>query len=116
MTTNRRVAADIINGVGRQALALRFDALAAQVRADWHEPDEQGVGAIVFGRRLDNAFGSYINPNEPESQSEIVIVLTKNGEPHCTRNLASVLAEAAAYRRAVQSRQLEPSNVHGPGL
>lgn len=112
----RRDVVDALKGVGYKANAERFDALAKMVRADWHEPDEQGVGAFVFGQHLDNAFGDYIESDCLERQAEIVVVLIENGNPYCARNLATLLSEAAAYRRAVQDHKLEPADCGGPSL
>ncbi len=115
--TDRREVADALPPFTHgQANIERFDIIAKMVRDDWHEADEQGIEAIVLGRRLDNAFGDYLDPNEPEHLAEIVVVLTENGNPYCVRNLATVLSEAAAYRRAVQNNQLDPADCGGPSL
>lgn len=106
--------ARVIGGIGRQAMALRFDALALEMQSDWHEPIEQGVSVVVFGTEFDNAHGCYIDLNQPEGDSEIVVVLMKNGAAHCSRNLASLMAEAAAYRRGVKVGKINPSDVFGP--
>lgn len=112
----RRDVVDALKDVDYKENTERFDIVGTMLRTDWHEPDEQGIGALVFGRELDNAFGDYIDPDEPEHLSEIVVVLTKNGNPYCARSLATVLSEAAAYRRAVRDSKLSPTDVNGPSL
>ena len=67
------------------------------VRADWHEPNEQGVSARVVGTKLDNACGDHISAHALElGYQEIVIVLDhgKVGDPFKI-NLATLLALAA---------------------
>lgn len=41
------------------------------LRADWHEPDEQGIVARVVGSRLDNAFGPRSAPGMPLVDAEV---------------------------------------------
>lgn len=65
------------------------------VRADWHEPDEQGVSARVVGDHLDNAMGSTATDNVGEYN----VVITREddeGEPQdfAVVNLATLLAFA----------------------
>ena len=56
-------------------------------RQDWHEPDEQGIEAIVHGSRLDNACGDSLK------SGELVIGLSaSNSMEHVTINLADLLA------------------------
>jgi hypothetical protein len=88
------------------------------LRANWHEPDEQGVSARVVGTNLDNAFGSHghdfdnamYTGAEPSSTfsnlftgHELRVVLEVEGyddgeaftEEKAVINLASLLAWAA---------------------
>jgi hypothetical protein len=58
------------------------------LRLDWHEPDESGIDAMVKGNHLDNAFG------EDKNSSELVVILTKDGEEYYRINLATLLAVA----------------------
>lgn len=58
------------------------------LRADWHEPDEQGVSARVVGDHLDNAMGSTIEHNV----GELNVVLTVNGRDDAVVNLATLLS------------------------
>ena len=66
-----------------------------KMRLDWHEPDEQGITAVVIGTSFDNAFGE--DDRVGMSEPEIVIEL-KDDEGESVRiNLATLLA-AATYR------------------
>lgn len=82
-----------------------FDQLSQKTRADWHEPDEQEISAIVIGRTLDNAFGDTVMDGD---DGEFNVVLFHYGEPVCVRNLATLLAEASAYRRAIRNGLIKP--------
>lgn len=87
-----------------------------EVRPDWHEPDEQGLTADVFGRSFDNAgswpldradsagapFGRTYSI-EPERSTEMYVVLYQSPpglgagtypEPVAAVNLASLFAWA----------------------
>ncbi len=72
---------------------LRAFAEKYHLREDWHEPDEQGVSAVVRGRELDNAFGDG-GGFEGERPFEKVVVLKVNGEDTLQINLATLLALA----------------------
>ena len=65
----------------------------ADLRFDWHEPDEVGVTAIVTGRTFDNALG-----NRPDSGEMVVTLLRYNGL-RLDINLASLFALATAPHR-----------------
>lgn len=83
------------------------------VRKDWHEPDEQGLTAQVFGQSFDNAgfWGEGVDAQMRYSGSEeLHVVLYKEdldddcdecGRPHIDRepiamiNLATLLAWAS---------------------
>ena len=76
------------------------------LRPDWHEPDEQGVGARVIGTHLDNAFGAMAGRRvgmDGHDFTEFNVVLTvedDDGVPQdaAVVNLASLLAIAAVAR------------------
>ena len=67
------------------------------MRSDWHEPDEQGVGARVIGTHLDNAMGSTTRHEHADWGGEFNIVLTHEGEDRAVVNLATLLSWAAQY-------------------
>lgn len=77
------------------------------LRPDWHEPDEQGVGARVIGTHLDNAFGATAGRRlaiDGHDFTEFNVVLTvedDEGDPQdaAVVNLASLLAIAARSRK-----------------
>lgn len=86
---------------GGQALA-EF-ARRYGMRPDWHEPDEQGVGARVIGTHLDNAFGAEAGRRVHSGHdfTEFNVVLTvedEDGNPQDRGvvNLATLLSIAAA--------------------
>lgn len=72
---------------------------AHRMRLDWHEPDEQGIGAYVIGNQLDNAMGPTVDRNF----SELNVVLAEERdsegsvttfEPVAVVNLATLLSWA----------------------
>ena len=66
-----------------------------KVRHDWHEPDEQGLTARVYGDSFDNAMGpGYWYGPEPK-RAELYIELFKDGVPIAQINLATLLAWAS---------------------
>lgn len=73
------------------------------LRHDWHEPDEQGVGARVIGTHLDNAFGAQAGrhvTSDGHDFTEFNVVLTVEDDEGVPRdaavvNLASLLAIAS---------------------
>lgn len=73
------------------------------VRSDWHEPDEQGVTAVVHGTELDNAgfwgfefaIHAQDEPRYAPSQ-ELWIELRHDSKPVAEVNLADLLAWATA--------------------
>ena len=79
---------------------LRDLARRLGVRADWHEPDEQGVSARVIGTRLDNAHGS--DPEPPYTtttdRAEINVLITQEDDEGVQRDIAVVnLATLLAF-------------------
>lgn len=92
--------------------------LAAElgVRHDWHEPDEQGITARVFGDSFDNAMGpGYFYGTPPDEHCELTVELKRLeyddhgqavvGEPIAQINLATLLAWAS---QPVQSETTDP--------
>jgi hypothetical protein len=66
---------------------------------DWHEPDNGGINAIVWGTKLDNA-GFAAHPYAPEQHhNEITVYLTKDDAVIGCINLATLLALAADNHR-----------------
>ena len=68
------------------------------VRNDWHEPDEQGVDARVYGQSFDNAgfWGPSLAPYQ--SHTEQHVVLYKGGRPVAAVNLATLFAWATGLQ------------------
>lgn len=78
-------------------------AARLEVRADWHEPDEQGVNARIVGTHLDNAMGSTVHLRDA-GHGEFNVILTQEderGEPQeiAVVNLATLLAIASGTLR-----------------
>lgn len=84
-----------------------------RVRPDWHEPDEQGLTADVFGRSFDNA-GTWpldraagpaagrAYSSDPERSTEMYVVLYQSDDssgttrtPMAAVNLATLFAWAS---------------------
>lgn len=66
-------------------------------RFDMHEPDEQGIEAVVVGTHLDNAIGTNFGPTQWfENTAELMVGITRTGEERETRwfNLADLIALA----------------------
>jgi hypothetical protein len=85
---------------------LRRLAAELHMRADWHEPEEQGVTAEVRGKNFDNAgFWGYSWRTRPEvyqlpedhpdlASGEIYVTLYKEDKPVAEVNLATLFALA----------------------
>ena len=82
-------------------IVRRLRAVTVGCQRDMHEPDEQGVFALVFGTNLDNAFGNHIDAGLLEKGShEIVVIIDQYEEDqygelvhaHDVFNLADLLA------------------------
>lgn len=69
----------------------RLNKITAKCREDMHEPDEQGIEAIVTGTHLDNAMGD--NPNYNCCEFTIRLRNT-NTEEYEWFNLATLIALA----------------------
>ena len=68
-------------------------------RVDMHEPDEQGIEAVVVGTHLDNAIGTNFGPPQWfENTAELMVGITRTGDDYRreTRwfNLADLIALA----------------------
>lgn len=81
-------------------------AAELKVRDDWHEPDEQGITAAVFGDNFDNAMGpGYFYGTPPDEHCELTVELRRfeyddhgqpvEGEPIAQINLATLLSWAS---------------------
>lgn len=99
-------AVPALNGLeGNETVAEMLAEFAREhsLRPDWHEPDEQGVGARVIGTHLDNAMGANAGRTvAPDGHdfTEFNVVLTvedEDGVPQdaAVVNLATLLAVAA---------------------
>lgn len=50
-------------------------------RVDMHEPDEQGIEAVVVGTHLDNAIGTDFGPTQWfENTAELMVGITRTSE------------------------------------
>lgn len=77
------------------------------MRDNWHEPDEQNIGARIIGTHLDNAMGSTIRYESTDWGGEFNVVLTRDVFDYETNqvertdlavvNLATLLSWAADY-------------------
>ena len=78
----------------------RLLRVTRECRPDMHEPDEQGVKAVVTGNHLDNAMGDSV----AGSCGEFVVTIHRDGSKSESFNLASLIALARigadAQRRA----------------
>lgn len=73
----------------------RLKEFTEDCREDMHEPDEQGIEAVVIGDHLDNAFGEQIGEVGIErGYHEFVVVLWKNHTEKMRINLATLIALA----------------------
>ena len=70
----------------------RLRDITSDCRPDMHEPDEQGISAVVFGNHLDNAMG-----NDPtRNHGEFLVGITRDGCQTEWFNLATLIAMARA--------------------
>lgn len=67
------------------------------VRDDWHEPDEEGVDAVVRGNSFDNAgfWPEGISLERGRKLLEKHVVIKQNGKEVAVINLATLLAMAS---------------------
>lgn len=82
----------------QDAQALAEFANQHGLREDWHEPDEQNIGARIIGTHLDNAMGSSTHFEHVE-HGEFNIVLTVDGGDAAVVNLATLLSWATERLR-----------------
>lgn len=78
-------------------------ALARELgtRKDWHEPDEQGLTASLFGTTFDNA-GFWASADYRDlGYEEIHVILYKNDHAVAAVNLATLFAWAAESKGAL---------------
>jgi hypothetical protein len=64
------------------------------VRPDWHEPDEQGVSAVVYGQSFDNAGFWDDQRSAGLMHEEMYVILYVGGSPAASVNLATLFAWA----------------------
>ena len=84
---------------------MTFEATQHKLRAfalrhrltNWHEPDEQDIGAYVTGTKLDNAMGDTQIEVPGVVDDELRVILTYEGAPEVSFSLATILALAAGY-------------------
>ena len=77
---------------------LAFFANEVGTRLDWHEPGEQSLKALVFGRDFDNA-GFWGEPTYEYYTNELHVVLYIQEYPVISVNLATLFAWATDQRR-----------------
>lgn len=63
-------------------------------RPDMHEPDEQGISALIVGDHLDNAMWEEIKYHDTFTYQEYVVVLKKEWGWQLKINLATLIALA----------------------
>lgn len=75
-------------------MKARLNMATAGCNEEMHEPDEQGVSALVVGQKLDNAMGNEIIPEAiSQGWQEYVVILNNNGKTEAF-NLACLIALA----------------------
>lgn len=74
------------------------------LRPDWHEPDEQDIGARVYGTQLDNAMGAGYVAGDGIDTGELNVVLYRIPDSHdeptedlAVVNLANLLSWATQH-------------------
>jgi hypothetical protein len=75
--------------------SLKTFAKQLGVRGSWHEPDEQGVTAVVTGKRFDNA--------NLAGGDEKFVIIKQNGKPVFKINLAMLFAYATGYDEVIKN-------------
>src|SRR5690554_7790240 len=84
---------------------LAYFANEVGTRLDWHEPDEQDLTALHFGRSFDNAGFWGTSANAYQSLvNEQHIVLYINEFPVIAVNLATLFARSEEHTSELQSR------------
>lgn len=92
-----------------EAMRLAQFADRHGMRLDWHEPDAQGVQAVVMGKSFDNAMG--IDKDAAGHFIEKVVVLVADGD-EVVVNLANLLA-LVTYQQRKMKRMEELLDKHG---
>jgi hypothetical protein len=88
--------------------AKRLLEYTKECRDDMHEPDEQGISAIVLGTKLDNAFGDRIVLDPLEKGYQEIVVILENFDYKIERfNLASLIAMARIGAQTILKEEKE---------
>jgi hypothetical protein len=66
------------------------------IAADWHEPGEKGINAVVSGKSFDNA-GFWPLEEATFTVLEKHVILSKDGKKIAAVNLATLFAWATGY-------------------
>lgn len=85
----------------RQKMLARF-ATRKKLRIDWHEPDEDGVTAVVMGKSFDNAFGDDGRGMDGKYIEKVVILRDEHSGEEVRINLATLFAIATYKLRYVR--------------
>ena len=100
MTIERTLKEGAMDQYTRDRLA-RLLEITKDCRDDMHEPDEQGISAIVLGNHLDNAMGDYPEimkrtwaEDGPSPHMEYVVCLQNEINEQVWINLATLIALA----------------------
>ena len=107
--TRKRMLAEALNLDTKNSEWDVFRSLV-DTRHDWHEPDEQGLSAIVTGTILDNAMGDRISHEldiikDNPGTDEIRVHIRKDDSHFCSLNLATLLAVAQVGLEEIMSVQ-----------
>ena len=98
-------------------------AITKGCRYDMHEPDEQGLTAIVTGLHLDNSFGNQrtLVKESPEAE-EIIVTLRRTGEEgdagwysqtQINRATLIALARKAAFHPTYTAQDMKQARKEG---
>ena len=86
-----------------EKLRDRLCAFLQECRGDMHEPDEQGISAVVVGDHLDNAYGTHISEAHIVGGFQEYVVILKNTNREVLKiNLADLIALARQRRKDVK--------------
>lgn len=80
-----------------------LNALARELglSGDWHEPDDVGVTAEVYGMSFDNAGFWADGRSDGKRYEEMYVELRKDSEPVAVVNLATLFSWAANPRKEI---------------
>ena len=73
---------------------------------DMHEPDEEGITAVVFGDSFDNAFGEAIMDEGAGFQEMVVVLYNEDKDTIFKINLASLVAIARQAKLTDESENI----------